>query len=191
MAIASLVLLFAVVALCVLLFEKYQPNKPETAIRQLEQRAEFWKHRALEDLLQLGTGLYDFLLNAAEQDYMRLKQRYKHDPDPQRRLQIAQDWADYVYAIYELSHARNLLDVDWGGDAVDSCADSTKAAQITRQEIERRFQEMLGQPVVDRWSQAADADKKRRHIKEQRQSTVNRARGLPTVAAQSPQSKDH
>jgi hypothetical protein len=66
-------------------------------------------------------------------------------------LELVKDWCDYTDAMHKLAYARDMLDVDTGDNAYDTYGDRVKEPHITRQEIEKRFQEALGKKFIDRW----------------------------------------
>jgi hypothetical protein len=107
--------------------------------------------RVLEELKEKGSahiGLArepreSYMLDATERDYLLLKERFRGDT--KKLLELANDWFNYTEAIYELTTASEAMfatGADW--DKLTSGPD------IKRQEIERRFQQLLGQEYTDR-----------------------------------------
>lgn len=77
-----------------------------------------------------------------EANYLRLKQRYLSNEG--KKLEIARDWARYAEALYELKHARVMLDVDMSDSAYDNFAESSKEPHIISEEVEKKFKSLLG-----------------------------------------------
>ena len=77
-----------------------------------------------------------------EANYLRLKQRYLSNEE--RKLEISRDWARYVEALYELKHARVMLDVDMSDSAFDNFTESSKEPYIISEEVEKKFKSLLG-----------------------------------------------
>lgn len=101
--------------------------------------------------MKLGREIQSFVLEGTERDYIRLKERNAHDAP--KRIQLAQDWLTYTEALMEISSARDMLNVDMGENPLETFEESVKEPHIKRQEVERRFQEALGETYQDRWLQ--------------------------------------
>jgi hypothetical protein len=82
------------------------------------------------------------MINAMENDVIRLRERYKHEPIKQK--QIAQDWMDYANAIQEIKSAREMLDVDFEDGAYDRFDESVKESHAVVQEVTKRIEDELG-----------------------------------------------
>jgi hypothetical protein len=82
------------------------------------------------------------MVKAMETDAIRLRERYKHDPEKQKR--IARDWMDYAKAVQEVKSAREMLDVDWEDGAYDRFDVSTKESYAIIHEVAKRVEDELG-----------------------------------------------
>lgn len=82
-----------------------------------------------------------------EANYFRLKQRLFHTPE--KVLQVAKDWQNYVDALVKLKMVRVLLDVDSSDKAFDNATERSKEPSIVKDELEKKFRSMLG----DDWQQ--------------------------------------
>lgn len=82
------------------------------------------------------------MVKAMETDAIRLRERYKHDPEKQKR--IARDWMDYAKAVQEVKSAREMLDVDWEDGAYDRFDESTKESYAVIHEVAKRIEDELG-----------------------------------------------
>jgi hypothetical protein len=80
--------------------------------------------------------------DAMETNYLRLKQRLYHDKD--KALELAEDWLRYVSALDGLKHARRWLDLDDSDGARDTYDEQTKEPKITKEEVEMKFESLLG-----------------------------------------------
>lgn len=85
---------------------------------------------------------YQDAFDVMEVNYFRLKQRFAHEPE--KAVEIARDWYRYVQALYDLKSARILLDVDWDDGAWDRADQRTKEPTIAKDEIEKKFNALLG-----------------------------------------------
>lgn len=108
------------------------------------KRAEANMTRVLEKSPLLEDYLQDErdMVKAMERDMIRLRERYKHDP--QKQIEVARDWMDYSNAITEVKFAREMLDVDWKDGAYDRYDEQVKEANISIQEIAERVEKVLG-----------------------------------------------
>ena len=77
-----------------------------------------------------------------EANYLRLKQRYLSNEE--KKLEISRDWTRYAEALYELKHARVMLDVDMSDSAFDNFTESSKEPYIISEEVEKKFKSLLG-----------------------------------------------
>jgi hypothetical protein len=112
------------------------------SIEELEQRAEYYKKSVFEENhLGLDFKTEHSKLVAMEKDFLRLRERFKHDAV--KIKMISEDWFDYCYAMWEIKHAQEMLDVDLSDNAYENFEDSSKEFFIKVQEIEKRFEEML------------------------------------------------
>ena len=82
------------------------------------------------------------MVKAMENDAIKLRERYKHDPVKQ--VQIARDWMDYANAVQEVKTATEMLDVDWEDGAYDRFNESTKEAYAVIREVGKRVEDELG-----------------------------------------------
>ncbi len=74
----------------------------------------------------------------AHNDYLRLKERFKHD---KRRKQIAKDWKDYLRVVERQINNKNFREtiVMYSNDDADRMDREDTKAQIEMEEIEKRF----------------------------------------------------
>jgi DNA-directed RNA polymerase subunit N (RpoN/RPB10) len=97
---------------------------------------------------------------AMEKDAIKLRERYKHNPDKQK--DIARDWMNYAKAVQELKSASELLDVDWEDGAYDRFDENTKESYAVVYEVGKRVLDELGKEshlkvVHDRLQKKAEA----------------------------------
>ena len=76
-----------------------------------------------------------------EKKYIRLKEKFKHEPE--KRIKVVRDWFDYLNALREFYFAAKLLDVDMEEGASDRFDEKIKEPVIRKDEIEKRFDELL------------------------------------------------
>src|SRR3989344_5412506 len=101
-----------------------------TTVEEMWQSAEFSMGRVMEKsplsgLEEIGSFKDEReMVKAMETDAIRLRERYKHDQEKQKR--IAKDWFDYARAVKEIKLASVLLDVDWREGAYDRFDERTK-----------------------------------------------------------------
>lgn len=81
--------------------------------------------------------------DAMEINYFRLKQRLFHDQ--KKVLEVAKDWLNYVDSLSRIKHGRMILDVDWSENAWDKAEQRLKEPSIIKDEIEKKFKELLKQ----------------------------------------------
>jgi len=132
-------------------FKKRKVNNASdepTTVEEMWQSAEFWKTRVMEKSPLSGLEeIKSFedereMVKAMETDAIRLRERYKHDPEKQKR--IARDWMDYANAVNEIKTARELLDVDWEDGAYDRFDEKTKESYAVIHEVAKRVEDELG-----------------------------------------------
>lgn len=129
---------------------------------------EIWgqAERNMARVLEKSTNLEEYLrderdmVRAMERDVIRLRERYKHNPEKQK--EIARDWMDYSNAVAEIKFAREMLDVDWDDGAYDRHDERAKESYLTVQEVVKRVESELGEEssskvVHDRLRKHAEA----------------------------------
>ena len=118
-------------------------DDPKT-LKGIWELAEFHKQRVLEKSPLIEEYLKDErdLVLAMEKDAIRLRERYKHQPEKQK--QFAQDWLDYARAISEIKTAREILDVDWEDGSYNRFDEDTKESFLVAQEVSKRIEQELG-----------------------------------------------
>lgn len=133
-----------------------------TTVQEMWERAEYNMARVLEKSPNLEEYLQDErdMVRAMERDAIRLRERYKHNPEKQK--EVARDWMDYSNAIAEIKFAREMLDVDWEDDAYDRHDERTKESYLVVQEVAKRVESELGEEssskiVHDRLRKQAEA----------------------------------
>lgn len=138
----------AVVYIAYLIYKWWEGRQHWKKIQNYEKSAEALKEDAEKDLMKLGKEEIKHLSELIESDYLYLKERHKHDQ--KKLLEFAKDYCDYLEALSDISSARDLFDVDMEAGAHDRYYEAVKEPNIKRYEIEKRFQEILGQTVEDR-----------------------------------------
>lgn len=140
-------------------------DEPST-VEEMWNSAEYSMKRVIEKSPLSGLeeiGSFDDereMVKAMENDAIRLRERYKHDPVKQK--QIARDWMDYAKAVQEVKSAREMLDVDWEDGAYDRHDESTKEAYAVIREVGKRVEDELGKEshikyVHDKMKKKAEA----------------------------------
>ena len=119
-----------------------------TTVEEMWQSAEFSMGRVMEKsplsgLEEIGSFKDEReMVKAMETDAIRLRERYKHNPEKQK--QIARDWMNYARAVQEIKFAREMLDVDWEDGAYDRFDESTKESYAVIHEVAKRIEDELG-----------------------------------------------
>lgn len=122
-------------------------DNEELTVEEMWRRAEFSKQRVIEK--SPLSGLEDIgsfndereMVKAMENDAIRLRERYKHDPIKQK--QIAHDWMDYADAVQEVKSAREMLDVDWEDGAYNRFDEKVKEPYAVIKEVGKRIEDEL------------------------------------------------
>lgn len=138
--------IWILIAVAVYYFWSKSKQEPQQAnnVEQFEEYANHYEQR-LMDLAHFDSPRIIDLQDKyviMEINYLRLKQRYLSQEE--KRLEIAKDWAKYVEALYELKHARVMLDVDWGDNAYENFSEASKEPYIITEEVEKKFKSLLG-----------------------------------------------
>lgn len=89
---------------------------------------------------------YQNYFDVMEANFMRLKHRFSDDKE--KLLNITKNWQSYVDALNDLKTARVLLDVDLSENAWDNASEAMKEPEIIKEEIEKKFKEMLGKDWI-------------------------------------------
>ena len=130
-------------------------QKMEEAANDLMESFIGIKNRASQDP-NTDTEMFKYLFDTTGNDYVRLKERFKHDE--KKLLELATDWADYSIAIFSMLRASNHkmreLDngrgIEYWNQLEKNFSEEVKEPLIIREEIEKRFQELLGFKFSDR-----------------------------------------
>lgn len=99
----------------------------------LKKHGDFFECPELEDI---RNAFYEM-----EKKYLRLKERYKYDI--KTLLQIVGDWLNYVAALSHLTTAELGLTADLEEGAGERYAEAKKEPLIVKEEIEKRFNDLL------------------------------------------------
>lgn len=141
----EIITIFIIGVVTYLIYKFIQERSPESIIERLEKSAEFLRGQILENPLRPPVGISNEeaikTIEKMEAKYIRVKERFKHDATT--RIKLAQDWSDYVHAVWESFSARQLLNVDMEEDAIERFEERVKEPWIIQEEIEKRFNEML------------------------------------------------
>jgi hypothetical protein len=140
-----------IVGLFLIYRKKNQKEEPETP-QEIEKGLACKEENLLKELknpallkgrLQNETSL----LECGKLNYIRLKERFKHD-DIKRR-QVNQDWFDYLEALNNLIYEREMLDVSTTEDEGNAHFDNIGEFHIKIQEIVKRFRDLLGNDYIE------------------------------------------
>lgn len=144
-----------IIAICVVVWFYFKSKKGSvnddgepTTVEGMWQSAEWSMGRVMEKSPLSGLEEIDSfkdereMVKAMETDAVRLRERYKHNPEKQK--QIARDWMDYANAVREVKSAREMLDVDWEDGAYDRFDESTKESYAVIHEVAKRAEDELG-----------------------------------------------
>ena len=147
-----------VIAICVGVYfyfkSKKDNNGEPTTVKEMWRQAEFFKGQIMEKEMMEKSPLSGGgererferereMVKAMETDAIRLRERYKHDQEKQKR--IAKDWFDYARAVKEIKLASVLLDVDWREGAYDRFDERTKESYAIIHEVAKRVGAELGE----------------------------------------------
>lgn len=87
-------------------------------------------------------------LRITEHHYYRLKERYTHEPET--RVGIAEDWLHYTAALSEIKEALDFKIVSSSDDPDGEYYSSIKEPIAIKEEIEKKFNNLLGIESEDR-----------------------------------------
>ncbi|MBI3573446.1 hypothetical protein HY090_00155 [Candidatus Kaiserbacteria bacterium] len=106
------------------------------------QEAEENAKRAIDAIKNLSSVPVDSEMRhliVTQENFKRLRERFKHDKE--KLDQIAQDWIDYCTVFEDEVSAREMIS---GGVGSDEDFEKINATAIPVQEIEKRFENLLG-----------------------------------------------
>lgn len=123
----------------------FKERDPERKIEKLEKTA-YWLYRMSIEKSD-NPIIYDILdddetrLKKTEEKYIRLKEKYKHEP--KTRLKLAIDWVDYNNNMHGKVMEWKKFGVNLEKTADEEYAAGIKEHQLIIEEIEKRFNKLL------------------------------------------------
>lgn len=125
--------------------DKLNPKEDKFSPGENWTKAEWYKKQVMEKSPLIEKYLQDErdMIEAMEFDMIKLRERYKFDSNKQ--VEIAQDWCDFAYAVYEVKNQREWIDVETDDNAFDSHWDELFKFNTIIYEIGKRVSELLGE----------------------------------------------
>lgn len=129
------------------MFKIFKKNTQNNLLKEINDATQNVRLKLLNSHIKGYLETEKNLAKTMEINFQRLLELFKNEEH--KRIQIMEEWRDYLNIISEIIHEHEILYTDLDEEAQDKFDARTNSYNIKRREIERRFKELLGKDYIE------------------------------------------